>query len=166
MRKRLLIALPFTVICVTLCLTAQSVSAQELTRERLKNDVGIELLGKAALYSFNYQYTLNRQIGLEVGLGAFSAGTAESNATILFVPIGAKFYLIPKDGSLYLTGGITALTAGTDAGPFEDTGAYGYAGLGFEFRSETGFTFRGTAYGLFSGDGFFIWPGLTLAYAF
>ena len=166
MRKRLLLASSLAFVCATLSLTTQPVSAQEITRERLKHDVGIELLGKAALYCFNYQYTVNRQIGLEAGLGAFGGGTGEGNATVLFFPLGAKFYLIPKDGSLYLTAGATLVSAGTDSGPFDDTGGYGYGGLGFEFRSETGFTFRGTAYALFSGEGFFIWPGLTLAYAF
>lgn len=160
------IAAAIAIACLALSLASPRLSAQQITRERLKNDVGIELLGKGLLYSFNFQRTINRQIGLEAGLGAFGGGTGEDNATVLFVPFGAKFYLIPKDGSLFLTGGVTIVSAGTDAGPFEDTGTLGYGGIGFEFRAETGFTFRGTAYGLFSGDGFFIWPGLTLAYAF
>lgn len=166
MRKRLLVACLLAVVGGTVCLASPRVSAQQLTRERLKSDVGIELLGKAALYCFNYQYTVNRVVGLEAGIGALGGGTGEDNATVAFVPIGAKLYLIPKDGSLYLTGGFTIVSLGTNSGPFEDTGTYGYAGLGFEFRAETGFTFRGAAYGLFSGDGFFIWPGLTLAYSF
>jgi hypothetical protein len=58
------------------------------------------------------------------------------------------------------------VTAGTDTGPFDDSATYGYAGLGFEFRAESGFLFRGAAYGLFSGGGFWIWPGLTIGYAF
>jgi len=166
MRKRLLVACLLAVVGVTLCLASPRVSAQQLTRERLKSDVGIELLGKAAVYSFNYQYTVNKMVGLEAGLGAIGGGTGESNTTITFVPVGAKLYLIPKNGSLYLAGGVTIVSATTNRGPFSDTGTYGYAGPGFEFRAESGFTFRGTAYGLFSGNGFFIWPGLTLAYAF
>jgi hypothetical protein len=43
---------------------------------------------------------------------------------------------------------------------------YSQFGLGFEFRSSGGFLFRGTAYGLISGGGYFIWPGLTVGYAF
>jgi hypothetical protein len=166
MRKRFPIALLLAVVCATLCLATQCISAQEITRERLRSDVGIELLGKAVLYCFNYQYTVNKQIGLEAGFGALGGGTKEDNVTVAFFPVGAKFYLIPKDGSLYLTAGGTIVTAGIDSGPFDNSTSYGFAGMGFEFRAETGFTFRGTAYTLFSGDGFYIWPGLTLAYAF
>lgn len=166
MHKRLLVACLLALVVGTVCLVSPRVSAQQLTRERLKSDVGIELLGKAAVYCFNYQYTINKMIGLEAGLGALGGGTKENNATIAFVPLGAKLYLVPKDGTLYLAGGVTIVSAGTDSGPFSDTGTYEYAGLGFEFRAETGFIFRGTAYALFNGDGFFIWPGLTIAYAF
>jgi hypothetical protein len=38
--------------------------------------------------------------------------------------------------------------------------------LGFEFRSPGGFLFRGTAYSLIAGGGWFIWPGLSVGYAF
>jgi hypothetical protein len=43
-------------------------------------------------------------------------------------------------------------------GPFGDdssSASYGCVGPGFEFRSESGILFRGTAYGLIGGDGFF-----------
>jgi hypothetical protein len=45
---------------------------------------------------------VNRLLGLEAGLGALGGGSAEDNATVLFIPIGAKLYLVPKDGSLFL----------------------------------------------------------------
>ncbi|MDD4857225.1 MAG: hypothetical protein PHD74_03865 [Candidatus Krumholzibacteria bacterium] len=166
MNKRSLIACALAAVFASAPLASQRTSAQELVRERLKSDFGIELLGKAALYSFNYQYTLSRQLGIEAGIGALGGGTGDDNATVAFIPIGAKLYLIPKDGSVYLTGGVTIVTAGTDSGPFDDSTSFGFIGVGFEFRAETGFTFRGTAYSLLSNDGFFIWPGLTLAYAF
>lgn len=166
MFKRLLAAGLVFAVCAAACLAPSSANAQQLFRERLRSDVGIELLGKAAVYSFYYQYMATKMLGLEAGFGALGGGSSDDNATIAFFPIGAKLYLIPKDGSLYLNGGITIVTAGTDSGPFDDSTSWGFAGLGFEFRSEGGFLFRGAAYGLFAGDGFFIWPGLTLGYAF
>lgn len=166
MDKRILVALTVVAVCAATCLAPSRAGADELIRERLKSDVGIELLGKAAIYSFYYQYCVSKAVGLEAGLGALGGGTGDGNATVLFIPIGARLYLIPKDGSLFLAGGATIVTAGTDSGPFDDSTSYGYAGLGFEFRADSGFIFRGTAYGLFSGNGFFIWPGLTLGYAF
>lgn len=139
-----------------------------LARATMKNDVGIELLGKALLYSFNYQRMMGSSLGLEVGLGALGGGGSASDATVLFVPAGVKFYVIPKDGSIYLTGGGVFVTGFVDSGPFTDgaSDAYGYAGLGFEFRSPGGFLFRGTAYSLIGGGGWFIWPALSVGYAF
>ncbi|MGH7544753.1 MAG: hypothetical protein ACREKI_01060 [Gemmatimonadota bacterium] len=87
----------------------------------------------------------------------------------MFFPVNAKFYPIPKDGSLYVTGGAVLLTASSDAGPFGEEEAadfYGQVGLGFEFRSTGGFLIRGTAYGLFAEGEYFIWPGLSVGYAF
>jgi hypothetical protein len=138
------------------------------TRLALPNDMSIELLGKSVLYTFGYQHMIGNFVGLEAGLSAIGGGTTGDNATVVFVPVGAKFYMIPKDGSLYLTGGVVFVTASFDAGPFDDTGsdAYSYLGLGMEYRSPSGLLFRGTAYGLIEGDGFFIWPGLTVGYAF
>jgi hypothetical protein len=138
------------------------------TRSTMKNDVGIELLGKSVVYSFNYQRMMTTGVGLEVGLGALGGGGgAGADATIIFVPFGAKLYLIPHDGSLYLTGGGVLFTGTVDEGPFDRvTDIYAFAGLGFEFRSTGGFVFRGTAYSLVGGGEWFIWPGLTLGYAF
>lgn len=145
---------------------ASACMSEELVREKMPNDVGIELLGKGAMYSFFYQHTFDKILGLEAGLGVLGGGSEDMNSTIAFFPVGVKLYLVPKDGSLYLTGGGTIVTAGTDSGPFEDSTSFGFLGLGFEFRATGGFIFRGTAYGLVSGDGFFIWPGLALAYSF
>jgi hypothetical protein len=139
-----------------------------LVRATMRNDVGIELLGKALIYSFSYQRMVGTSFGLEAGLGALGGGSSSSNTTIAFFPLSAKVYLIPKDGTLYLTGGAVLVTAAASSGPFDNsaTDFYGHAGLGFEFRSSGGFLFRGTAYGLFGGGGYFIWPGITVGYAF
>lgn len=141
---------------------------EPLVRSRMRNDVGIELLGKAAVYSFSYQRMVTTGLGLEVGLGALGGGSSSDNALLVFVPLSAKLYLIPKDGTLYLTGGAVLVTAAADAGPFSNNASdfYGHLGLGFEFRSSGGFTFRGTAYGLFASGDYFIWPGLSVGYAF
>lgn len=162
-RRRVLRSL---VVVALFSAVSTAAGAKELVRERRPFDVGIELLGKGALYSFNFQYTIHRHIGLEAGLGLLADGSAHGGGSVGIFPLGAKFYLMPTNGSFYLTAGATIVTSGTDSGPFEDTSTYGFAGPGFEYRWGGGFTIRGTAYALFSGDGFFVWPGLTLAYAF
>lgn len=164
--------LPSVVLATSLLVfavtSAPAQGAAPLVRNTMKNDVSIELLGKAVIYSFNYQRMVSQAVGLEVGVGALGGGGSGSGGSIVFVPIGAKFYLIPKDGSLYLTAGGVFITGTVTDGPFSGgaSDVYGFAGLGFEFRSAGGFTFRGTAYSLIADGGWFIWPGLSLGYAF
>lgn len=141
------------------------------SRIKLRNSTGIELLGNSFLYSFYYQRMVNPSFGLDAGLAMYGGGGGGGSSTfVAFVPFGAKAYLIPKSGSLYLTGGAVLLTATTDFGPIDDDEAistiYGYGGLGFEHRAEGGFVFRFTAYTMFYEGSYFIWPGLTLGYAF
>lgn len=156
-------------LITTLCVGAAQGHAEDLIREKLPNDIGIELLGKAVLYSFYYQRTINRTMALEAGLSALGGGSDDDSSTIIFLPIGARFYAIPKNGTFFLCGGAVFVTATTDSGPFGDdsaSGSYGYLGPGMEFRSESGLLFRGTAYGLIAEGGFFIWPGLAVGYSF
>jgi hypothetical protein len=138
------------------------------SRTALPNDFGIELLGKAALYSFSYQRMASSALGLQIGVGALGGGGSDDNVLLVFIPVGAKFYFIQKNGSPFLTGGMVFLNASAESGPFSDSesGNYSYLGLGFEYRATGGFIFRGTAYGLISDGSFFIWPGLHVGYAF
>lgn len=158
---RLAIALTAVVV-----LAPVATSADELVRERARSDIGIELLGKALLYSFSYQYTASRSFGVEAGFGFLGSGTADDNASVAFFPIGAKLYLIPRNGTVFLSGGMTIVTAGTDSGPFEESATFSYLGPGIEFRSESGFLFRGTAYGLIADGEVFVWPGLAVGFTF
>jgi len=142
-------------------------AAKPLVRATMPSDVGIELLGKALLYSFSYQRMVGTSLGLEFGFGALGSGGSSGSSAIMFFPVSAKLYLIPKDGTLYLTGGAVLVTASTSSGPLDNAADfYGDVGLGFEFRSTGGFLFRGTAYTLFANGEYFIWPGITLGYAF
>lgn len=154
-----------TILCTSVILFSvfSADSAQAQSRDSLRSDFGIELLGKAALYSFSYQYMAMPELGLQVGLSALGGSVAD--ATVLFVPLGANVYFVPKNGSPFISAGVVTLTGSVDQGPIESA-TYGYGGLGFEYRSNTGFLFRGTAYGLIAGGEFLIWPGLHIGYAF
>jgi hypothetical protein len=167
MRERLTVLGVAILVCVAATQAPGQGTAPANTRSRLKSDVGIELLGRAVVYSFNYQRMVSPSFGLDLGLGALGGGGSGSDGLLVLIPFGARVYLIPKDGSLFLTGGGVIVSAAFDEGPFDSAAdAYGYVGLGFEFRSTGGFLFRGTAYGLIGGGGWFIWPGLTVGYAF
>jgi len=167
MRERLTAIGVATLLCAAVSQGQAQGAAKPLVRATMPNDIGIELLGKALIYSFSYQRMLGTTFGLEAGLGALGGGSSSSNTTIAFVPVSAKVYLIPKDGTLYLTGGAVLVTASTSSGPLNNaTDFYGDVGLGFEFRSPGGFLFRGTAYSLFAGGSYFIWPAISIGYAF
>lgn len=141
-------------------------ASQEIIREGRKHDVGIEFLGRAYLASLCYQWTPVRSIGLEAGIGAFQERITGEGDVVAFFPIGAKIYLAPRDDALFLSAGVTLMTESADAGSFEETEGYGYAGIGYEYRRAGGFLLRGTVYGLFADGEFDVWPGLTVGYAF
>ena len=157
-------------VATLLCTLASQAGAQTAgtTRATHRNDVAIELLGKAALYSFEYQRMVTPAMGLGVGLGVLGSGGGGESATAIFIPAGARFYVIPKDGSLFLTGGAVFASGILDSGPFSENASdfYGFGGMGFEYRATGGFLFRGTAYVLFGNGGYFIWPGITVGFAF
>jgi len=143
-------------------------AAAASSRDELPNDFGIELAGRSIVYTFAYQRMLNGYVGLEAGVSALGGGGDDEDTLIVFFPIGGKFYFVNKDGSPYITAGISIVNASFDSGPFdeEETTSYGYVGLGFEYRAQMGLVFRGSAYGLIADGSFFIWPGLYIGYAF
>jgi hypothetical protein len=153
-------------LVITVCAAPSPAASQELLRERLRNEAGIELLGKAALGSVYYQYTPFRWIGLEAGIGAYQTDLTGERSLSAFFPIGAKVYLLPNDGTVFLAGGITLLTEKTDSGPFDETDSYGYAGIGYEYRAGRRIVLRGALYGLFAEGDTFAWPGFSVGYAF
>lgn len=156
-------------LCTTPALSHAQTTSSANTRATMPNDVAVEAGGKALIYSFSYQRMLTTGVGLEAGLGALGGGSANSNTTLIFIPVGAKLYLIPRNTSVYLTAGAVFATAKTtDKGPFGGNGsdAYGQVGIGFESRSSGGFLVRGTVYTLFYSGSYFIWPGLSVGFAF
>lgn len=149
-------------LIVVLLLPATSLLAQ--SRAEKPNDFTIELGGRCIIYSLSYQRTLGKQVGLEIG-ASMLGGT---DASVIFLSGGARFYLGKNNAAPCLAGGIVFITAGTSAGPFSKdstSGVYFYASPGFEYRNPGGFLFRGSVNFLIK-EGFFIWPGITLGIAF
>jgi len=164
MTKRIIVSL------IVVLFLSISFQGEALAQSKLEypNDFGLEIGGKSIVYSFTYQRMLNQHFALEGGISALGGGDSDGTATAIFFPVGAKAYLLPKNGSPFITGGIVFINASVDSGPFDESASnsYTYAGLGFEFRAEGGFIFRGTAYALMNDGSFFIWPGLHIGYAF
>lgn len=138
------------------------------SRKDVPNEVNLELGGKCLLYSFSYQRMVAEPLGLEAGISILGSGSSGGSSSIVFFTAGIKFYLLQKNASPYLGGGIVAVTASTSSGPFGGSGSetYGYISPGFEYRLEGGFLIRGSVYALIADGGFFIWPGLSVGVAF
>ncbi len=160
MYRRFLVVLVIGVLFLSAGLTAQ-------VRTTKPNDFTIELGGKCLLYSLSYQRMLAPAFGLEAGVSYIGATSTEGTAGIFFLSGGGRLYMMNKDASPYISGGIVWVSAGTDAGPFSDaaSGVYFYASPGFEFRMTGGFVFRGGVNFLIK-NGFFVWPGIQLGIAF
>lgn len=159
-------------------------------RAHTKNGLSLELLGRGATYSINYDRLLGRSVAL--GLG-FSYMNLQSRAgdfgnmeiTIMMVPLYANFYMNDSMTHRLLgTAGVTVANASVVAGsdlankankasetplPFElDTTASAsitvplpIAGIGYEYRSQGGFLARLSGYGVFYGT-FQPWAGVGL----
>ncbi|GIV61643.1 MAG: hypothetical protein KatS3mg044_0509 [Rhodothermaceae bacterium] len=149
-----------TVITLSLFVLTTGVSPAQ-TRSTLRNDFGIELLGKGYIYTFSYQHLIHPSIGLQASL----MGLGGNGGGILILPVGGNLYVSPNDASPFFTVGI-GYVSGIDDDDFIGSGSYVYVGPGFEYRSTSGLLFRATGYLLFAGDGFITWPGLHVGYAF
>jgi hypothetical protein len=150
------------VLLIVVLFPAASLLAQ--SRAEKPNDFTLELGGRCIIYVLSYQRIMSEQIGLEIG-ASMIGGT---DASVIFLSGGARFYLMKKNATPCLAGGIVFITAATGAGPFSadsESGVYFYASPGFEYRTSGGFLLRASVNFLIR-EGFFVWPGLTLGVAF
>ena len=134
------------------------------SRIELQNDVNIELLGRCLIYSFSYQRLINPTIGVEMGMSVIGGSSSSTE----FFTGGCRLYLLQKDATPCISGGIVVLAAPSNSAISIDdrnSNLYGYVGPGFEYRSSSGFVLRGTVYFIIS-NGFFVWPGVQVGVAF
>jgi hypothetical protein len=157
---------PLVLLIFTLLLPTADLLAQD--RMNKPNDFTIEGLGKCALYSLSYQRMVSPQIGLEVGASAIGGATSGAGGGVFFLTAGPRFYFTKNNASPFITAGAVYITAGSQAGFLEGGGStvYAYAAPGFEYRSPSGFLFRGSVYLLIISAAVFVWPGITLGITF
>ena len=161
MNRRSLVVLVLGVLLSSVALSAQS-------RAEKPNDFTLGLGGQCFLYNLAYQRNLTPNISLDIGVSYLGAGASlDESVSVFFLSGGARFYMLKKNASPYLSGGVVWISADTDAGPLDGEGnLYGYISPGFEFRSMGGFVFRGGVYFIIIEGGFFVWPGISLGIAF
>lgn len=148
----------FFIILLTNTVQAQTDSTLVNVREKLPLDMGIELLGKSYLYTLTAQYVIRSHFGIQAGISSLGTGR--------FLSVGGNIYMSKQEMSPFFTGGIVNLTVSddpdSDDSDSEEGGTYGYGGIGFEYRSEKGFVFRGVVYVMNDH----VWPGLHMGFAF
>jgi len=161
MNRRSLVVLVLGVLLSSVALSAQ-------TRMEKPNDFTLGLGGQCLLYNLAYQRNLSPNFALDIGVSYLGAGASlDESVSVFFLSGGARFYLLKKNTSPYLSGGVVWISADTDAGPFDGEGnLYGYISPGFEYRSSGGFVFRGGVYFLIIEGSFAVWPGISLGVAF
>jgi hypothetical protein len=152
---------------VALVVSSAALTAQ--VRVTKPNGFTLELGGKCFIYSLGYQRDINPTFALDAGISYLGGGSGQGSAGLFVLTGGARLYMLKKPASPYISGGIGWISAGTgDVGPADTSGStmMGYISPGFEFRSESGFVFRGGVYLILIQDVFFVWPGLTFGIAF
>jgi hypothetical protein len=160
MMRKALVILAAVLFVSSVALTAQ-------VRTTKPNDVSFELGGKCALYSLAYQRAIGTNFALTADVSMLGATGGGDTVSAFFIGGGARFYLLKKDATPYISGGFMYVTADTDAGPFDGEGGfYGYVSPGFEYRSSGGFVFRGGIYIIIVSGEAIVWPGLSLGYSF
>lgn len=151
--------------------------ADENTRVTNPTSIGVEVLGRGLLYSVDFDQVVTEDLAAGVGFGTSGTKTlsgADTGVTATLIPVYANYYFAREHGSLFATGGFTVVTNSgsvsglkSSAGNLEFTSSVMFPsfGLGYEARSDAGFLFRGTGYGLV-GAKLVPWLGVSFGYAF
>jgi hypothetical protein len=128
------------------------------------NFVGVELLGRAGIYSANYERSLNSRIALGSGLAYWhlDGNTFIAPMYVSATPIGTTH-------SLYLATGVTFGLSNENllGSPTNYRGGkFGTVTGGYQFRSREGLIIRPTANFVYGSWGHIIWPGVTIGHTF
>jgi len=140
-----------------------------------RNLIGGELLGRAGLYSINYERLLTNRIAAGGGISVLSLSSSglfspSRSTTTVILPAYVSWTPVGRTHSPYLSGGLTLLTHRTREfllGNSEfNVGAFGTLTAGYQYRSEGGIIIRPFVSNIFIDDDRLWWPGITLGVTF
>ena len=137
---------------------AQTDSAQAQTVSQSEpNLIGVELLGRAFLYSVNYERNITQRFGIGVGMATWEI----DNRLIGLFPMYLSVTPIGHKHRPYFTAG---MTLGMRASTFYDspTAAVGIIGAGYEYSSDRGLVIRPTLHMMFDRQNRAFWPGIMM----
>lgn len=115
------------------------------------NAVSLEILGRASLYSINYDRLITSDLALGFGFSYWTNSFHWGSliATSRVVPVYLNYYFSPFQRRLFVTGGadfIFTYPSYNSASIFQTTGTAAVFGGGFEYRGNSGFLFRAAPY--------------------
>ena len=155
-------------------------SAEALTNNtRATNPLALslELGGRGFLYSLNFDRVLNDNLAAGFGIGnvtANSASLVSASQSSVVIPVYFNYYFMPDAGSFYVTGGADLVTNASGLSGFTSSpGGLSFSsspilltfGIGYEFRSDSGYLVRATGYGIY-GNSLIPWGGISFGYSF
>ena len=146
-----------TLVVVAVFVTAAApAESQPVPRDR-PNLAGVELLGRAILYSVNYERYVTERVGLGAGVAVHPGATV--------VPLYLSLNPVGDRHSLYIGAGVTLGITGRDPSD-SDSVALAVASVGYQYRSRRGFVVRPFLSVLTDGDEAGPWIGISLGKLF
>jgi hypothetical protein len=130
-----------------------------------QNILGVDLLGRAGIYSFNFERVSELGIGAGGGFGVLSIERERA----FIVPLYISYAPFKKAHSLYgatgITVGISNLSLYTNE-PYR-TGVAGTITGGYQYKSPGGFLIRPTVTFFYNAhQSFCCWPGVMIGHSF
>lgn len=176
MRPSFLVAL--TVVSVALVSIFSGEAKAEHTRVTYPSAVSVEMLGRAMLYSVNFDQVINDNIAVGFGLGTAATMTRgteiDTDTSATFLPAYMNYYFLLDQGSPFITAGMTLITNHSSVKNFEtktgnleipSSNVMPTFGGGYENRGDNGFLFRAAAY-FNAGRKLTPWLGFSIGYGF
>lgn len=149
----------------------------EHTRVTNPNMLGIEVFGRGLLWGFVFDRVLNDDMSAGIGFGSTGTKTladADTGKSATMIPVFVNYYFTRDQGSVFATAGATLVSNSSDVRGFKSSvgnvefsssAVQATFGAGYENRSDNGFLFRVTGYGI-AANKIAPWFGFTFGYAF
>jgi hypothetical protein len=163
------------VLVLTVAVPLFSTRLQAQSEDPPRNLVGVELLGRGGIYSFNYERLLTNRMGAGGGISVLSLSSGgifspSQTTTTIIMPAYLSWTPVGSTHSPYLSAGLTWSPSKTRELLLGNTryGSLVFSTItaGYQYRSEKGIVIRPTVSRIvIDGDDLF-WPGITLGYAF
>jgi len=152
-----------SILFAMLLAVVTTAEAQPLSGDK-PNVVSVELLGRAGVYSVNFERYLHPKIGVGAGVAYWGIG----DGTLVVVPLYVAANPIGKTHSPYLAAGWTLGVFSDLFGTSRDLSSTGVGTLtaGYQFRSSSGFILRPTVNLFYRVGTSLVWPGVMIGHSF